>query len=28
MALADAIHARLGWPAPVVPEPGLSYTMP
>lgn len=28
MALADAIHARLGWPAPVMPDPGLSYTMP
>lgn len=28
MALADAIHARLGWPAPVVPEPGVNYPIP
>ena len=26
--LADAIHARLGWAQPIVPEPGLAYEIP
>ena len=27
-ALADAIHQRLGWTQPIVPEPGLGYEIP
>lgn len=28
LALADAIHARLGWPRPVLPAPGQPYVIP